>query len=122
MMRELIFLRVQSDERATGLIRLLSLGLRLLTLVEFTVRRELAEQGERLAGLYAGNPKRSTSRPAAEALLQAFDNITLSVINLGEQVHCHVTPLSALQTKILTLLGFSSTIYDRLCAQAPNTS
>jgi transposase len=113
---------LQSDERATGLIRLLSLGLRLLTLVEFMVRRELAKQGEMLAGLYAGNPKRSTSRPTAEALLQAFDNITLSVINLGEQVHRHVTPLSTLQTKILTLLGFSSTIYDRLCAQAPNTS
>jgi len=113
---------LQSDDRATGLIRLLSLGLRLLTLVEFTVRRELAEQGEKLAGLYAGNPKRSTSRPTAEALLHAFDNITLSVINLGEQVHRHVTPLSALQTKILTLLDFPSTIYDRLCAQAPNTS
>jgi len=113
---------LQSDDRATGLIRLLSLGLRLLTLVEFTVRRELSKQGEKLAGLYAGNPKRSTSRPTAEALFHAFDNITLSVITLGEQVHRHVTPLSALQTKILTLLGFSSTIYDRLCAQAPNTS
>jgi transposase len=37
---------LQSDERATGLIRLLSLGLRLLTLVESTVRRELAEHGK----------------------------------------------------------------------------
>lgn len=118
----LTLMYLQSDSRAKRLIRLLSLGLRLLTLVEFTVRRELTEQGERLAGLYAGKPKRSTSRATAEALLHAFDSITLSVINLGEQVHRHVTPLSALQTKILTLLGFSSTIYDRLCTQAPNTS
>jgi transposase len=113
---------LQSDQRATGLIRLLSLGLRLLALLEFSVRQNLAKRDEKLAGLYAGNPKRSTSRPTAEALLKAFDNITLSVINLGEQVHRHVTPLSALQTKILALLGFSSSIYDRLCAQAPNTS
>lgn len=113
---------LQSDQRATGLIRLLSLGLRLLALLEFSVRQELAERNEKLAGLYAGNPKRSTSRPTAEALLEAFDNITLSVINLGEQVHRHVTPLSALQTRILALLGFPLSIYDCLCAQAPNTS
>jgi transposase len=113
---------LQSDQRATGLIRLLSLGLRVLALLEFSVRQELAERNEKLAGLYAGNPKRSTSRPTAEALLKTFDNVTLSVINLGEQVHRHVTPLSALQTRILVLLGFPSSIYDRLCAQAPNTS
>jgi len=113
---------LQSDERATGLIRLLSLGLRLLTLLEFGVRQALAEQNEKLAGLYAGNPKRSTSRPTAEALLKAFDNITLSVIDLGERVYRHVTPLSAAQTKIMALLGFSASIYDRLCAQSPNTS
>ncbi len=100
----------------------LTLGLRLLTFVEFTVRHELAAQGEKLTGLYGGNQKRSTSHPTAEALLQAFDDITLSAITLGQQVHRHVTPLSALQTKILTLLGFSSTICDRLYAEAPNTS
>ena len=113
---------LQSDARATGLIRLLSLGLRLLVLLEFSVRQELAARDEQLAGLYAGNPTRSTRRPTAEALLKAFDHITLSVIALGEQVYRHVTSLSALQTKILALLGFSSDTYDRLCAQAPNTS
>ena len=113
---------LQSDKRATGLIRLVSLGLRLLALLEFSVRQELAERDEKLAGLYAGNPKRSTSHPTAEALLKAFDNITLSVVSLGEKTHRHVTPLSGLQTKILAMLGFSSGIYDRLCAQAPNTS
>lgn len=113
---------IQSDQRATGLIRLMSLCLRLLVLLEFSARQELAKRDETIAGLYAGNPKRSTSRPTAEALLQAFDNITLSVINLGGQIHRHVTPLTALQLKILNLLGLSSSIYDRLAAQAANTS
>jgi len=113
---------LQSDERATGLIRLLSLGLRLLTLLEFGVRQALAQRNEKLAGLYAGNPKRSTSRPTAETLLKAFDNITLSVIDLGDRVYRHVTSLSAAQTKIMALLGFSASIYDRLCDQSPNTS
>ena len=44
---------VQRDDHATGLIRLLSLGLRVLTLLEFVARRQLASAGTKLAGLYA---------------------------------------------------------------------
>ena len=110
---------LQSDERATGLIHLLAIGLRILTLLEFQVRKRLAEQKEKLAGLYAGNPKRATPRPTAEALLEAFKNITLSVVMLGDQIHCHLTPLSELQKKILLLLNFSPNIYDRLVAESP---
>jgi transposase len=105
---------VQSDQRATGLVRLLSIGLRVLTLLEFRVRQRLADQQEHLAGLYAGNPKRSTQRPTAEALLGAFQGIHLSLITLGQQLHRHLTPLSALQQRILSLLDFSSDLYDQL--------
>ena len=37
---------VQRDDHATGLIRLLSIALRVLTLLEFVVRRQLAAAGE----------------------------------------------------------------------------
>jgi transposase len=47
---------VQQDDHATGLIRLLSIALRVLTLLEFVVRRQLAAEEAALAGLYAGNP------------------------------------------------------------------
>jgi transposase len=109
---------VQSDQRATGLIRLLSLALRLLTLLEFQVRQRLADQHDTLPGLYAGNPKRTTSRPTAEALLKAFQLIHLSVVTIGEHVHRHLTPLSPLQLSILSLLDLSPALYDRLCAQS----
>jgi transposase len=110
---------LQSDERATGLIRLLSIGLRILTLIEFQVRQHLAEQKEKLAGLYAGNPKRATQRPTAEALLEAFKGITLAVVTIGDQIHHHLTLLSELQKNILNLLDFSPDIYDRLAAKSP---
>jgi transposase len=105
---------VQSDQRATGLVRLLSIGLRVLTLLEFRVRQRLADQHEHLAGLYVGNPKRTTQRPTAEALLGAFHGIHLSIVTLGQQLHRHLTPLSALQQRILSLLDFSSELYDQL--------
>ena len=63
---------VQRDDYATELIRWLSIALRVLTLVEFGVRRLLAAEEATLADLYAGNAKRETARPTAERLLEAF--------------------------------------------------
>lgn len=109
---------LQRDDRATGLIRLLGIGLRVLTLLEFVVRRNLAAEGVKLAGLYAGNPKRATARPTAERLLEAFQEITLTVIQEPQRTDRHLTPLSEVQQRILALLGFSTEIYARLCADS----
>lgn len=106
---------VQRDDHATGLIRLLSIALRVLTLVEFVSRRQLAAEETTIAGLYAGNPKRDTARPTAERLLEAFQEVTLTVIEGEHQVYRHLTALSPLQERILELLGFSSRVYKRLC-------
>lgn len=110
---------LQSDIRATGLIRLLSIALRVLTLLEFQVRQRLREQNAKLAGLYAGNPKRTTDRPTAEALLTAFKGIHLSRVTLGEQCRAHLTPLSDKHKTILTLLDFPLEIYTRLVSGFP---
>jgi transposase len=110
---------LQSDERATGLVRLLSIGLRILTLIEHRARQQLAELKEKLPGLYAGNPKRATDRPTAEALLQAFKGLYLSVVMLSEQVLYHVTPLSEVQEKVLSLLDFPVDIYTQLVSGFP---
>ena len=105
---------LKDDGQVTGLIRLLSIGLRVLTLLEFIVQRRLTESQEKLAGLYAGNPKRTTVTPRAETLLEAFKSIYLNTVTIGKQIHLHITPLSDLQLKILSLLGFSPDIYSRL--------
>jgi transposase len=106
---------VQRDDHATGLIRLLSIALRVLTLMEFVVRRQLAADGATLAGLYAGNVKRETARPTAERLLEAFHEVTLTVVEGVHRVYRYLTALSPLQERILELLGFSSRVYTRLC-------
>lgn len=110
---------LHSDERATALVRLLTIGLRILTLIEHRARQQLADLKGKLSGLYAGNPKRATDRPTAEAMLQAFKGIYLSVVTLGDQVLYHVTPLSEVQAKILSLLDFSADIYTQLISGFP---
>ncbi len=84
---------LQREEHATGLIRLLSIGLRVLTLIEFVVRRNLS--GLSIAGLYAGNPKRETKRPTAEAILSAFKNINW--VRIKSNHDSYLTPLTKLQ-------------------------
>jgi len=105
---------VQRDDHATGLIRLLSIALRVLTLLEFVGRRQLAAEEAKLAGLYAGNPRRETVRPTAERLLEAFQDITLTIVKGPQQSDRHITTLSPLQQRILEILGFSSELYTRL--------
>ena len=112
---------MQREDHVTGLIRLLSIGLRVLTLLEFQVRRSLKQDQahqRHLAGLYVGNPQRKTSRPTAELLLAAFKEITLLLIEVNNQVYAHLTTLSPLQQRILSLLGFPTTIYTQLVGQS----
>ena len=105
---------LQRDDHATGLVRLLSIGLRVLTLLEFQVRRHLETAKASLAGLYAGNPKRTTARPTAERLLETFQGITLTIIKEPDQTRYHLTPLSTLQQRILSLLDFPVKLYTDL--------
>ena len=105
---------VQRDDQAQGLMHLLSLGLRILTLIEFIVERQLNEQGETLHGLFPGNPKRATARPTTERILKAFKPITLTIMKVSDQEYGHVSPLNALQQKILQLLELLPDIYASL--------
>ncbi len=107
-------LYVQREDHVCGMVRLLTLALRVLTLEEHVARKELKSAGETLSGLYSGNPKRQTARPTTERLLKAFDSIYLSVVQLPNQAIRHVTPLSELQKRILALLGIKPAIYEGL--------
>ena len=113
---------LQEDHRATGLIRLLSIGLRFLSLLEGVIRQRLAETQSKLAGLYVGNPKRATAFPTAEALLQAFKDIFLNIAHLGNQANRYISPLSDLQIRILALLGLPQDIYLVLAAECSEPS
>jgi len=114
-------LLLRSDQRIAGLMRIMVIALRVLTLLEFVARRQLSQQVEPLRGLYAGNPKRAAPNPTAERLLQAFADITLYSVTDDQQITYQVTPLSALQRRILGLLSIPETVYTSL-AQLPLAS
>ncbi len=105
---------VKRDDQIVGLTHLLSIAVRLLTLIEFVVRRKLKQTQEKLTGLIENNPKKGIDNPSTERLLKVFDEVTLTIVHLPDQVIRHITPLTGLQTRILELLGLSATVYTRL--------
>ena len=105
---------VKRDDQVVGLINLLSMAVRFLTLIEFVVRRKLKQNQEKLTGLIENNPKKGIDNPTTERLLKTFDNVTLTIVHLPDQTIRHITPLSPLQTRILELLGLSAAVYTRL--------
>lgn len=107
-------LYVQRDDHRVGLIRLLTIALRVVTILEGVVRHALAEQHQEIAGLFVGNPKRRTTQPTTERVLEAFREITLTIVSASGFVQRHLPPLSALQQQILALCGISPAVYTRL--------
>jgi len=107
-------LYLQVEEHVVGMIRLLSLALRVLCLIEFVVRRGLAATGERLAGLYDWQPKRVMEQPTSELLLRAFRGLHLVRMCGATATEQQITPLSALQERILALLELPRDTYTRL--------
>ena len=105
---------VKRDDQVVGLIHLLSLALRVLTLVEYVVRRGLAATGAALVGLHLENPKKASTSPTTERLLRAFSAVTLTLVHMPDRILRHVTPLTALQVQILELLNLSPDIYRSL--------
>ncbi|NET73416.1 MAG: DUF4277 domain-containing protein [Sphaerospermopsis sp. SIO1G2] len=107
-------LYIQRDDHAKGLFHLLTIASRALALGDHLAKRALALNNDKLTGVYAGNPKRGTATPTMERMLQAFDNINLVRIPSAEGIQTLVTPLSAIQERILTLLGLPTTLYTTL--------
>lgn len=105
---------VKRDDQIVELTNLLSIAVRVLTLIEFVVRRALKCGKTQLTGLHQENPQKATNRPTANRLLRAFSNITLTIIQFPDRTLRHVTPLTPLQERILLLLDLSSDIYYSL--------
>ena len=111
---------VSRDDHAVGLTHLLTLGARVLAVVEYHARQNLQQAGRPLTGLFAGQPKRATDQPTTERLLKAFDRIILTTIQTGQQVQRFLTPLSELQHTILRHLDCPRNLYTQLVPNLPN--
>ncbi len=107
---------VRNDDQIKGQVRLLSLCVRLLTLIEIVTRRHLEAHGQTVPGLYLDNADRRTAKPTAKRLLRAFRGIHR--VRLPNQVTSYATPLTDLQQQILSMRSIPASVYE---ARAPDS-
>jgi len=105
---------VQRDDQVKGKTHLLTIGARVLTLIEYIVRRSLQKDKTKLKGLHLENPKKLTDTPTSERILNAFSDINLTFFELPGTVIQALTPLTKLQQEILTRVGLNAAIYKDL--------
>ena len=107
-------LYVQREDHAQGLVHLLTLGARVLALGDYLAREALAEAGEELADVYAGNAGRSTPRPTTERMFKAFDGINLVIFPSETHGATFLTDMRPVHEKIMALLGLSMSLFTCL--------
>ncbi len=107
---------VKLNEQIEGLTYLLTLGVRVLTVTEFVLRRSLEQDQARLPSLHPENKQKMTDKPTAERILKAFSDVSLTIIKnaAGEEILRRLTPLSGLQEDILQRLGLGASLYGQL--------
>ena len=110
---------LQDEERIQGLVYLLSLALRVLSLVEWVVRERLRQERARLQGIYAGQPGRKTDRPGAELLLEVMKTISLSVVEVDGRIHALLSPLTAVRKRLLELWDLPPDLYENVACGFP---
>jgi transposase len=119
-------LYLQDEGRIQGLVYLLSLALRVLTLVEWMVRKRLRQEGTTLQGVYPGQPGRKTLRPSAELLLRVMKTISVSMVEVNGQSYALLSPLTEVQKRLLELWDLPPDLYETVkCGfhkPAPKTS
>jgi transposase len=110
---------LQDEGRIQGLVYVLSLALRVLTLVEWVARERLRQEGARLQGIYAGQPGRKTDRPSAELLLGVLKTISISVVEVNGRIHALLSPLTEVQKRLLELWNLPPDLYENVARGFP---
>jgi transposase len=88
---------VKLHDHIEGLTSLLTLGVRVLTVMAFVLRRSLQNDHAKLPGLHPENKTKMTDTPTAERILKAFADVSLTIIQnaAGEDILRRLTPLAA---------------------------
>src|SRR5712691_6378422 len=107
---------VKRHEHIEGLTYLLTLGVRVLTVLEFVRRRSFEQEQATLPGLHPENKQKMADKPTAERLLKAFTDVSLTIITpaAGEEILRRLTPLSRVQEALLQRLGLGTNLYRQL--------
>ena len=106
---------LKEDKRIVALLRLLTLALQFVTLIQHTVRRSLQEQEQPLSDLIPGNKNRKVSLPTTELMLRRFKGLTAIWVQIpGQPIMVSLKNIAPIHYQILKLLHCPEDLYERL--------
>jgi transposase len=105
---------LQKNERIRALVKVLLLGIKFTSLIQYQVRENLKKAKESVNQVYPGNPKRATTEPTIGMILRAFREITLVKVEENGVIIRKISKLKPIQLKLLELMGLKSDIYENL--------
>ncbi|WP_409340197.1 IS1634 family transposase [Methanospirillum stamsii] len=104
-------IHIQKDERIDGLVKLLTIPLRILVVIDKTLQDSIAQRGENLSGLFRYNPKKELVKPKAERIIEYFKGVFVSKVAMGNQYFTSIIGLEEKHMEILGLLNLSVDIF-----------
>jgi transposase len=114
---------VKSDAQIGGLVRLMTLALRMLSVVEMQGRCGVTATGKKAKGYYSGQPGRQTDKPSGKRILETVtrQRLTLFGSKTRTGTEWQVAPLPKIVKQILGFLGLAETLYTSLILPQPTT-
>jgi transposase len=115
---------VKLDAQIGGLVRLITLALRMLSVVEMQGRHGVAASRQKAKGYYSGQPGRQTDRPSGQRILETVtrQQLTLYGTKTRTGTEWQLATLPEIVRQILGFLGLSETLYTRLTQPLPTTA
>jgi len=106
-------LYLRKQERLKGITRLLSIGIRLITLLEYNISKNLKMAKETVKGLDVAHPNKTTSTPTAYSIFKKFcrEKINLSQVNIEEKNYWSLSKIDEDLIKVLNHLKIPIELY-----------
>jgi len=115
---------VKSDAQIGGLVRLMTLALRMLSVVEMQGRHGVAATGHKAKGYYSGQPGRQTDSPSGQRILETVtrQQLTLYGTKTRTGTKWELATLPEIVRQLLGFLGLGETLYTKLTQPLPTTA
>ena len=115
---------VKSDAQIGGLVRLMTLALRMLSVVEMQGRHGVAATGHKAKGYYSGQPGRQTDSPSGQRILETVtrQQLTLYGTKTRTGTEWQLATLPEIVRQLLGFLGLGETLHTRLTQPLPTTA
>ena len=82
----------------------------IFTLIDRDAKNTLAENNERLSGLFPN--KVTTKNPKMEQIIDKFANVSLVYVEKGSERNCFVSELTPVQKRLLEITHISNVMYS----------